>query len=233
MKATKACKKVHEAHESPVLKELAGHLEYPRGIVTASTRYWSKEMDLRHNRSFPLDSSETHDPKVPNGLTPRRRVPTFKGLAPSSPAASIAKKANRANNTQPELNLRRELWRRGCRYRLGVPGLIGKPDLVFPTQRVVVFCDGDFWHGRGWRRLRKQLVRRNNASYWIDKIKYNRRRDMEVNRLLANAGWTVIRVWETELKLNLPEAASRIIKAVAAAKTHGNENKVNCTANKP
>lgn len=75
--------------------------------------------------------------------------PSFKGLKPASPRASAAARgASKKMDTRCEIVLRRELWRRGIRYRLHVPGLPGRPNIVFPRQRVLVLCDGEFWHGR-------------------------------------------------------------------------------------
>src|SRR5947199_2127320 len=92
----------------------------------------------------------------------------------ASEAASRAKQANRKRDTKPELLLRRALWALGLRYRKHVGGLAGNPDVVFKAARVVVFCDGDFWHGRDWPTLQAQLRRRHNADYWIAKIGRNR-----------------------------------------------------------
>ncbi|WP_348652882.1 hypothetical protein [Polyangium sp. y55x31] len=79
----------------------------------------------------------------------QQTTPSFACLHPASENASTAARAASAKrNTRCELALRRELWRRGLRYRLHLPGLPGRPDIVFTKHRVVVFCDGDFWHGR-------------------------------------------------------------------------------------
>ncbi len=142
------------------------------------------------------------------------RSPSFAGLSPSSEASSRAKRANRKKDTKHELLLQRELWRRGVRYRKYVVGLPGNPDLVFHGDRVVVFCDGDFWHGRHWRRLRSQLSRRHNAAYWIEKIATNRKRDRATTRRLEEAGWIVLRLWETDILRDLASAVQKILDAV-------------------
>jgi DNA mismatch endonuclease (patch repair protein) len=83
------------------------------------------------------------------------------------------------------------------RYRVGaqpVPGLRRTGDLVFTRARVVVFLDGCFWHGCPDHHT----VAKTNAAYWADKVAQNRLRDQETDRLLANAGWAVLRVWEHE-----------------------------------
>jgi DNA mismatch endonuclease (patch repair protein) len=110
--------------------------------------------------------------------------------------------------------LRRELWARGLRYRANVKEIIGKPDIVFPTQKVLIFCDGDFFHGRDWPTLRDKLARRANSSYWIKKIEYNRQRDREVDAELKRAGWRVLRFWESEIKSDLEQAARDVESAL-------------------
>ena len=138
------------------------------------------------------------------------RTPSFDGLLPASAASSRAKRMNRGSDTLHERVLRSLLWKRGLRYSKNVVTLPGKPDIVFPTDRVAVFCDGDFWHGRYWRRLARKLRTGANAGYWVSKIKSNRRRDSKNRRLLENAGWTVIRIWETDIHHAPEQAASAI-----------------------
>jgi DNA mismatch endonuclease (patch repair protein) len=95
-----------------------------------------------------------------------------------------------------------------------VKALPGKPDIVFSSSRVAVFCDGDFWHGRDWRRLSRKLHSGTNASYWIPKIKANRNRDRRNDRLLKRQGWTVIRIWEKDIRDNPEQTAKAIEKLV-------------------
>src|SRR5713101_3726164 len=112
------------------------------------------------------------------------RSPSFTGLTPASHAASLAKRMNRSADTIHEKLLRSTLWRRGLRFRKNLKDLPGKPDIVFTGSRVVVFCDGDFWHGRHWRRLSSQLKKRANADYWRKKIRSNMIRDERTTGLL-------------------------------------------------
>jgi len=121
---------------------------------------------------------------------------------------------NKAKDTAPEILLRKALWSRGLRYRLHVSQLPGKPDIVFSRERVAVFVDGDFWHGRNWEELEKKLKRRANAEYWIAKIRYNRDRDREQRRALEEHGWTVIRLWETDIAQNVEEAVETVVAAL-------------------
>ncbi|AMV24218.1 Very short patch repair protein [Gemmata sp. SH-PL17] len=143
--------------------------------------------------------------------------PSYKGFAPASEAASRAKQANRKKDTAHEVLLRRELWRLGLRYRKHVSNLPGNPDLVFRSARVLVFCDGDFWHGRNWDRLKSQLEQRHNAVYWLAKISRNRERDQQTTALLEGQGWVVLRFWETDIKKD-PSPAARTISDVVTSR---------------
>jgi len=101
----------------------------------------------------------------------------------------------------------------GFRYRKNVETLPGKPDIVFVRARVVVFCDGDFWHGRNWEEQKAKLCLGTNAEYWLSKIESNIKRDRLNNALLKADGWSVLRLWETDIKRD-PQAAARLVKEV-------------------
>lgn len=111
----------------------------------------------------------------------------------------------RGVNTRPEILLRKALWGLGLRYRLSTK-LRGKPDLVFPRFKVVLFVDGCFWHG-----CRKHLVwPKNNAQFWKNKILGNKNRDAATNRDLKRSGWLVIRVWEHQIRNDVNQCALQI-----------------------
>ena len=74
--------------------------------------------------------------------------------------------------------------------------LIGKPDFVFPKKRIVIFVDGCFWHGHDCRNVTPS----DNAEFWEAKRLYNKKHDEEVTQTLVQKNWTVIRIWECELK---------------------------------
>ena len=153
---------------------------------------------------------------MPNLL--KASAPSFGALRPASKKASAAARgASRKKNTRCELALRRELWRRGLRYRLHVAGLPGHPDIVFPKRRLVVFCDGDFWHGRDLVRRLAKLAKGHNATYWVAKVERNVRRDRETTQARRDAGWIVVRFWETDVLRSPPEAARRVIETLAGA----------------
>jgi|GEM_PF-1337084 len=148
--------------------------------------------------------------RAKKGSSPRKPLPNFRGLKPASVAASSAKRSNRKTNSRHEVLLRRELRGFGLRYRKYVRDLPGNPDLIFRTAKVAVFCDGDFWHGRDWVRLKRKLLRGQNSKYWIAKICRNRERDRKVAADLAKLGWDVVRVWESDI-LSGPREAARWI----------------------
>lgn len=146
----------------------------------------------------------------------QRSTPSFAGLGPASKSASAAARgASRKMDTRCELALRRELWGRGLRYRLHVAGLPGRPDIVFPRERVVVFCDGDFWHGRDLEHRLAKLGRGHNSTYWVAKVQRNVARDRENQHALEVAGWTVVRVWETDVLRTPREVADRVTETLA------------------
>lgn len=144
-----------------------------------------------------------------------RATPSFAGLHPSSRNASAAARgASSKANTRCELALRRELWRRGFRYRVNVSDLPGRPDIVFPKRRLVIFCDGDFWHGRDLQQRLAKLSRGHNATYWVSKVRRNVERDRQQTRMLQEAGWTVLRIWETDLLGRVEKVADEVAAAL-------------------
>ncbi|TXS35113.1 very short patch repair endonuclease [Streptomyces sp. uw30] len=128
--------------------------------------------------------------------------------------------AVRNRDTKPEVALRSALWRRGLRYRVRST-LMGKPDITFPGAKLVVFVDGDFWHGNAWKirglpSFEAQFDRMNNPDFWRAKLIKNMTRDAEVNSALDQAGWTVYRVFESRLKRDFDEVVEEIFQIVRA-----------------
>lgn len=119
-------------------------------------------------------------------------------------------RSNRGRDTKPELAVRRLVHAMGLRYRVDarpLPALNRRADLVFPRARVAVFVDGCFWHGCPDHHTKA----RANAEYWAEKVTVNRARDEETDRLLVEAGWKVVRVWEHE---DPAAAADRVAQVV-------------------
>ncbi|MBI4502883.1 MAG: very short patch repair endonuclease [Gemmatimonadetes bacterium] len=115
----------------------------------------------------------------------------------------------RSTDTTPELVVRKLLHARGLRFRKHCAWLPGRPDLVFVRSRVVVFVDGDYWHG--WRFPAWSI---RLSTYWKQKIGNNRRRDQGNFQRLRRTGWLVIRVWEHDVEQDPEGCIERIEDAV-------------------
>jgi len=142
----------------------------------------------------------------------KARGVSFKDYKPASSRSSELARRIRSVNTEPELLLRRALWRMGLRYRVSPSDLPGRPDIVLCSQRVAIFCDGDFWHGRNWQGRARALKKGSNAGYWVEKIHANRLRDRRTNHKLRSRGWAVVRLWETDIKADIDGAVNRILQ---------------------
>ncbi|CBH46431.1 DNA mismatch endonuclease Vsr [Prescottella equi 103S] len=130
----------------------------------------------------------------------------------TDPLTSARMRAQRRRDTAPEVALRRELHRRGARFfvdRAPLRGLRRRADLVFPRRRVAVYVDGCFWHSCPQHATSPK----NNAQWWADKLAANVVRDRDTDTRLADAGWTVVRIWEHE---DPTEAADRVQAALRA-----------------
>jgi DNA mismatch endonuclease (patch repair protein) len=125
----------------------------------------------------------------------------------SSEAARLRLTAQPSYDTGPEMRLRTALHRMGLRYRVHerpIPSFRRQADIVFRSARVAVFVDGCFWHGCPTHGT----CPKSNAEQWLTKIQGNRRRDRNTDKVLQDAGWKVIRIWEHE---ELTEAISAVL----------------------
>jgi len=104
----------------------------------------------------------------------------------------------RGANTKPEIFVRRMLHRAGFRYRLGGAGLPGRPDIVLPRYRAVIFVNGCFWHRHDCPKGRS--LPKTNADFWRSKLARNQERDHAIIEELKRLGWRVLVVWECELR---------------------------------
>lgn len=102
------------------------------------------------------------------------------------------------NDTKPEELVRKYLFSHGLRYRKNDTRLPGKPDIVLPKYKAVIFVNGCFWHGH--EGCRYFVWPQNNAEFWREKITRNIQRDRKNHQLLTEQGWQVIVIWECELK---------------------------------
>lgn len=135
---------------------------------------------------------------------------------PASSQAALARMvAQRRRDTAPELALRRALYRGGLRYRLHrrpIASVRREADVVFPSRRVAVFVDGCWWHGCPAHRSAPSA----NRDWWSAKFAATRARDRETDRRLAEAGWTVVRVWEHETPESAAVAIGRVVRRSTA-----------------
>lgn len=120
----------------------------------------------------------------------------------------------RSTNTKPEELVRKFLFSKGFRYRKNDKRLPGKPDIVLPKYRTVVFINGCFWHMHGCSRSR---LPKSNLGYWKPKIERNIERDKENYELLRSLGWTVLVIWECELKKSI--AGERLARLCSEIKS--------------
>lgn len=132
-----------------------------------------------------------------------------------------------SKGTRPEIALRKALWHKKLRYRINYKKLPGKPDIVFTKQKVVVFCDGDYWHGHNWAvrglaSLEEELS--GYSEYWQKKILRNIERDEENNKALRALGWTVVRIWESDIKKDLDGCIKEVQEALFDAMIKNSES---------
>jgi DNA mismatch endonuclease, patch repair protein len=119
----------------------------------------------------------------------------------------MSRVANR--DTDLERIIRSKLHKKGYRFRKHVPTLPGKPDVVFHTQKIAVFIDGDFWHG-----YRFQIWKSKVPPFWRDKISKNRIRDRRNFQKLKKMKWRFIRIWQHQIEADPEKCVSKIIKLI-------------------
>ena len=118
----------------------------------------------------------------------------------------------RSKNTKIEVEARLMLRKHGIRYR-SHPKVYGSPDFILEG-RLLLFCDGSFWHGRGWKKLKARLEAGNNPGYWVRHISNNRKRDRKVNRELRERGRAVLRLWDADIQKRPEWCVARIRRAL-------------------
>lgn len=114
----------------------------------------------------------------------------------------------KAKNTSPEILLRKALWNAGIRYRLYNKLLPGNPDITISKYKLVIFVDGEFWHGFEWEKKREKI--KTNRDFWIAKIERNMQRDRINIDKLELLGFTVFRFWEKQIKKEMPDCLKKI-----------------------
>lgn len=138
-------------------------------------------------------NSTWHSPTSMDNVSPEVRSRTMRAV--------------HARNTAPEVRLRRGLFGQGLRgYRVTPCAVPGHPDIAYTKARLAIFVDGCYWHGCPSHCRRPS----SNAEYWNAKIDRNMARDKRMSTTLQRAGWTVVRIWEHEVKENLSAAIERV-----------------------
>jgi len=106
----------------------------------------------------------------------------------------------RGRDTVPEMSVRRLVHGMGYRYRLHRRNLPGKPDLVFPSRRKVIFVHGCFWHRHPDPACKLARLPKSKLDFWLPKLERNRERDLKVQKQLAELGWEYLIIWECEVR---------------------------------
>lgn len=122
----------------------------------------------------------------------------------------------RSTNTSIEVKARKYLFRSGFRYRKNVTALPGKPDIVLPKYKTVIFVHGCFWHRH--EGCRYATTPSTNSEYWQQKFHRNIENDIRHSQELSEMGWNVITIWECELKKSLDDTMGRVIENLNAHK---------------
>jgi DNA mismatch endonuclease (patch repair protein) len=128
-------------------------------------------------------------------------------LTPQQRSALMAR--IRSKNTGPEMTVRRLVHGMGFRYRLHRKTLPGKPDLVFPGRRKVIFVHGCFWHNHPDPSCKSARTPKSHQEFWIPKLERNRLRDETNRQALTGLNWESLTIWECELK-NIASIAARV-----------------------
>lgn len=115
----------------------------------------------------------------------------------------------KSKETKPEIKLRKFLWGLGLRYRKNDKKLPGSPDIAILKYKLVIFIDGEFWHGYNWA-IKKHTIK-SNREFWIPKIERNMQRDAEINDYYKDLGWKVMRFWEQEIKKEFYLCVNKIV----------------------
>lgn len=145
-------------------------------------------------------------------------VPRFKkelGFTTTGNRSALMSKIH-SKGTLAEKMFRLYLWSKGFRYRINDKKLPGSPDIVIRKSKVIVFIDGEFWHGYNWEEKKRKI--KSNRGFWIPKIERNMQRDSENNKKLKQLGYKVFRFWEHQIKANIEGSANKVISFIDRTK---------------
>lgn len=113
----------------------------------------------------------------------------------------------KSKDSKIEMDLRKALWKKGFRFRKNASNYFGKPDIVLPKYKTVIFVDSCFWHGCRWHCRMPST----SQAYWKKKIDRNRERDKKVTKYYKKENWKVFRIWEHEIEKNGEDALKKIL----------------------
>jgi DNA mismatch endonuclease (patch repair protein) len=122
-----------------------------------------------------------------------------------------------SSDTKPEIFFRKALWKWGIRYRKNVKNLFGAPDIAIKKYKIVIFIDGDYWHGNDWKKKKftsQEELLSSYSDYWQKKIRRNIARDKEVTDYYKKLGWTILRFWTSEIEKDLNECIIKTINKI-------------------
>lgn len=114
----------------------------------------------------------------------------------------------KSKDTKPEVLFRKALWKLGFRYKKHDKKFPGNPDIILIKYKLIIFIDGEFWHGYNWVEKKNKI--KTNRDFWIPKIERNMQRDLENKIKLENLGFTVFRFWEHQIKKDIDYCISLI-----------------------
>jgi DNA mismatch endonuclease (patch repair protein) len=114
----------------------------------------------------------------------------------------------KSSKTKPEISFKKALRKENIKFRSNNSKLQGKPDIVLLKKKIVIFIDGEFWHGYNWKDKKKRI--KAHREYWIPKIERTIKRDKNNSRKLRNLGWTVFRFWEHSIKKDIQKCIRKI-----------------------
>lgn len=135
----------------------------------------------------------------------------------TSPSRSYNMSRIRSKNTRVEILLRKALWAKNIRFRIHPDKIMGSPDIFIAKYKLVIFIDGDFWHGYNWAAARERL--KSNKEFWVAKIERNMQRDNQVNLYFDEKGFTVMRFWEHQIKTRLDECVNQVMLFIESSKS--------------
>jgi len=123
----------------------------------------------------------------------------------------------RRYDTKPEIYFRKALWKWGIRYRKNVKNLFGTPDVAIKKYKIVIFIDGDFWHGHDWKKRHfssQAELLTSYSDFWQNKIKRNIKRDKKVNKYYKSIGWIILRFRTSDIEKKLNKCIINTIKII-------------------